>query len=478
MPLFIPAFAVPVADLKPTDNPSAETRSNPDPLEIRQENDFIIKNIFLIAFNGKEYDINWLRSDLVIRESVFQSFVTGHIVLNDSVDLPQLFPIIGEEKLKIIFTRPAVSDTNGQLPDYEAEFRVYKMTHRNVVSDRKQEYVLHFVSEEAIKNLKNKVQKSFVDKRWSEMIENIFNKYFAGRKPLELEVTKGKHKYVVPNFMPVQFFNLAAIMSVSDEGNGSNYFFYEDQEKFNYKTLGKLFQGPVKETYFYQPANTFKDDGIVLHRRELETDIVSFEKFKHTGTFDILSNLGQGMYASRLLTLDSVRKKYEIIDFDYKEKFDSMPHLYDNDVCTDDLDALGSPEASFRVATTTLDHDVVPWIASKEPGIKPNKIEKWLQKRITQLLQVQNVKIVGTVSGDPRRKAGDIIEFKVPSQVGDVDAEKPQDDDKYLNGKYFVSTVIHHLSRIDYKMELELIKDTFFSGIEHIDIKPILDPIY
>lgn len=458
--------------------PSTAVRYNPDPLQIRQENDFIIKNIFLIAYNGKEYDINWIRDELVIHESVFQSFVTGHIVIKDSIDLPQLFPIIGEEKLKVIFTRPVASDKEGTLPDYVSEFRVYKMTHQQLHADRRQEYVLHFVSEEAIKNLKYKVQRAFDGEKLSTMVTKVFNKYLAGRKPLAIETTKGKHKFVIPNYLPVEFFNVAAVRSVSEKNNGANYFFFEDKDQFNFKSLGELFGGGVKETYLYQPTNTLKNADIVIKPREIEKDIVAAEMYKLGNTFDILSNLTQGMYSSRMLTVDCVRKRYDFYDFDYKKKFASFPHIDKHDVCTDDLDALDSPPASYRVVTTNMDQNQVDWIASREPGIIPNKIEKWLQKRITQLLQIQNMKILAIVSGDPRRKCGEIVEFKMPSQVGDARADKPQEENKYLTGKYFISTLTHVLSKTDYKLRMELIKDTFFNKIDHIDIKPILDPIW
>jgi len=459
-------------------NPSTEVKYNPDPLQIRQEKDFIVKSIILVAYDGSEYDINWIREELVIRESVFENFMTGYLVLDDSVDLPQLYPIIGEEKLKVVFTRPAVSDEEDQLPDYTGVFRIYKMTNQQLDADRKQHYVLHFASEEYIKTLKYRVQRAFEGLKYSTMVEKIFNKYLAGRKPLEVEVTKGEHKFVIPNYYPVEFFNAVSVMSISAANKGANYFFFEDKDQFNFKSLGELFGGGVKETYLYQPANVLLDQNRILKDRDIEKDIVSAEGYNLSSTFDILANLIQGMYASRLVTIDSVRKIYNVYDFDYKEKFDSFPHIEKHDVCSDDLDALNGPQSSVRVVTTNLDQDKVSWIASREPGILPNKIEKWLQKRMTQLLQIQNMKISVVVSGDPRRKCGEIVEFKIPSQVGDVRKDKPQEENKYLTGKYFVSTVIHQLVRDSYKLHLELIKDTYFNKIEHVDPTDLLDPIW
>lgn len=467
-----------VETLASSEKPSTEVRYNPDPLKIRQENDFIIKSIILTAYNGAEYDVNWIRQDLVIQESVFQGFITGYIVLKDSVDLPQLYPIIGEEKLKVTFTRPIASDKEAELPDYVGEFRIYKMTHQRLNADRNQEYVLHFVSEEAIKNLKYKVQRSFDGLKYSTMVQKVFDKYLAGRKPLEVEVTKGEHKYTIPNYMPVEFFNAVAVMSVSAANKGANYLFFEDKDQFNYKSLGELFGGGVQEEYLYQPTNTLENEKTIIKDREIEKNIRAAEMYKVNGTFDILSNLTQGMYASRMVTVDCTRKIYNVYDFDYKEEFGSFPHIEKNDVCTDDLDALGSPLAAFKTVTTNLDHDKVSWIASREPGILPNKIEKWLQKRMTQLLQIQNTKIVATVSGDPRRKCGEIVEFKVPSQVGDVWEGKAQEDNKYLAGKYLISTLVHRLAKTKYTMTMDLIKDTFLEKIEHTDIKEVLDPIW
>jgi hypothetical protein len=455
-------------------NESTELGSNPDPEKIRQEKDFIIKSIILQSYNGKEYDVNWLRTDLVIKESVFQSFITGSITLRDAVDLPQLFPIIGEEKLKIVFTRPSVD--NEELPDYTAEFRVYKMSGQTLSADRRQTYTLHFISEEAIKNLKYGVRRSFSGLQFSEMVIKVFEKYLSGRKSLKIESTKGKHKFVIPGYSPIEFFNTAAVMSVSNSNNGANYFFWEDKDQFNFKSLGELFKQEKKETYLYAPANILNSKDVIIKDRDIEKDIRTAETYTVSNTFNILENIMQGMYSSDLMGIDLVRKRAVVHEFNYKESFEEFPHIEKHDICSDESDAIDA--GAGKLVPTNEGHDIVSWISSREPGILPTKVEKWLQKRMTQILQIQNTIVSTEVSGDPRRKCGDIIEFLIPSQIGNVSEEQKQEENKYLTGKYFVSTVVHRLSGAQYTMSLDLIKDSYFSEIEHTDIKEILDPIW
>ena len=62
-----------------------------------------------------------------------------------------------------------------------------------------------------------------------------------------------------------------------------------------------------------------------------------------------------------------------------------------------------------------------------------------------------------------------MIEFAIPEHLGKTSKENPEEKDKYLQGKYLVLAISHMVKYGEYKMNLELVKDTFFSDIENRD---------
>ena len=74
-----------------------------------------------------------------------------------------------------------------------------------------------------------------------------------------------------------------------------------------------------------------------------------------------------------------------------------------------------------------------------------------------------------TLSGDPRVRAGHIIQFNLPEVMGKVGREFPEELDAYLQGKYLIISAAHVTEQNVYYMNLELVKDSFFSNITHRD---------
>lgn len=464
-------------------SPLPEPGDTPPKKKIRQEGDFYLEDVKIICFNGAEYELRLVMIELNIYEDVFMNSMSGTIELRDSNDLPNLFPLIGEEKLILKFTRPDENsgreDDGRLLPSFKMEFRVYKMAARQREDERKQSYVLHFCSPETIKNHKVKVRKNFEDKLYSEMVEIVYDENIAENKPIRVEKTTFEHDFAIRNMQPFKFFNQVAVQSLSPGVGGSSYVFYEDVEKFNFISLNTLMAEPPAQEYIYQVSNVLEDKNIKSPQdRQIEKDIYAVEGYGFTGSFDILKNLTGGMYASRLFTYDPVRHRFfeDENELDYDKAFDLTEHVSKEKLCTGDLDALGSPLSYHKLMCTNKDHDKIPWIVDKEPGILPWQIEEFVLLRANILQQIDNQKIHISVSGDPRRKVGETIEFQLPRSTGDAD--KPLEEDQYLSGKYLVTALRHRITVNRYWIDMEIIKDSYLSKIEHIDPAKLYDRTY
>lgn len=453
----------------------------PNQNALRQENDFILHKVELIAFNGNAYDIKLQRTRIDITQDIYSGAMNGYIDITDSMDMPQMMPFLGEEKLRLFFTRYDVNstvDSAATLPDFDMTFRVYKVSGRDSNNTKGQTYRIHFVSEEFIKNFKSRVRTGFKGVLYSDMIQQVYDDKIKSTKEILVEPTKYEHDFIVPNISAFEFFNLLAARSLSDEGNGPAYVFYEDTEKFNFVSLGKLISQDPVATYSYQVANVLEDGEGLYKPRDIEGDIIRAQKYVHAGTFDILKNLMMGMYGSHVLTLDPIRRVYERIDFNLQEEFENFKHAHDVKPFTDGLDALNAPDAHMKMVFTNKDHDVLSWISNKEKNIKPKKVEEWLLPRNSYIHQMNSTKMLIMVAGDPRRKAGDVIQFNLPQNMGNINKENPQELDNYLQGKFLITCIKHSILGNQYTMHMEIVKDSFFSSIEHVDPKQVYKDVY
>ena len=99
-------------------------------------------------------------------------------------------------------------------------------------------------------------------------------------------------------------------------------------------------------------------------------------------------------------------------------------------------------------------------------NIVPNRVEQWMQSRIVQSQQINNIKLNIRAAGLSTRTVGDLIEFKMPTQfIEDRDGITQSQHHKYLSGYYLITKLRHHFDREKYEIEFEAIKDSLKSSV-------------
>jgi hypothetical protein len=449
---------------------------------LRQENDFILKKVELIVPRaGGTYDMKLQRAKVDISQDIYTGSMVGEMDVFDSMDMPQMMPFLGDEKIRFVFTRYAASDNpdvNDELPDFDMTFRIYSVSGRTSNNTKAQTYTIHFVSEEFIKNFKTRIKMGFKDTTYSDMVQKVYDQKIKTNKPIVVEKTKYEYDFVSPNITAFELFNQLASKSLSDEGNGPAYFFYEDTQQFNFVSIGKLLQQEPAEKYIYQVANVLDEAEGLYKPRTIASDMIRAQNYRHTGTFNTLKNLASGMYGSHAITIDPIRRMIKRVEFDITQEFDKFKHLHPVKPFTDDLDALKAPDAHMRVVFTNKDQETLEWIGGKDASIKSSNIEEYLLHRTSYIHQMNTTKMGIVVSGDPRRKAGEIIEFLLPQNMGNVNKENPQELDSYLQGKFLITAIKHTITTNSYQMHMEIVKDTFFSDIKHVDPTQVYKNIF
>ena len=294
-------------------------------------------------------------------------------------------------------------------------------------------------------------------------------------------------------------------------GGGLGYRTSEAQGPPSQRTSGgeivyTIPEDPVKETYVVQPKRL----GIEKSEpKNVAIEMTAVDQYEFSSNFDIMENLQKGMYANRLLTHDLIRMKYDTLDFnlvnkaalkrqfkkndnigaeeviefleqseDAKNFTDKFTHLGKGKLATEKQDALGSPESVIAFYPTNFAHDEVfkESIGTQgvhgepkeeaTPNIQPNRVEQWMQSRMVQSQEIDNIKLNIRAPGLSTRTVGDLIEFKLPTQyLEDRDGRTQSQHHTYLSGYYLITKLRHHFNKEKYEIQFEAVKDSLNKSV-------------
>jgi hypothetical protein len=313
-------------------------------------------------------------------------------------------------------------------------------------------------------------------------------------------------------------------VSAGKQAVGSSFVFYETTRGFFFISMETLMSGggmgyttvagapgsptelvytapenPIKEVYVIQPKRLgAKTD----EAKNIAIEMTAVDAYSFSSNFDVLENLTSGMYANRLLTHDLVRMRYDTLDFnmvdpvvlgtqttintvdnseevvefltqsrDAKNFKDTFSHLGTGKLATEKQDALGSPESVMAFYPTNFAHDIrfktdlgsmsVKGGSKGDLNIQPSRVEQWMQSRLVQNQQANNIKLNIRAPGLSTRSVGDLIEFKLPTTyLEDRDGITQSDNHTYLSGYYLITKLRHHFTKEKYEIEFEAIKDS------------------
>lgn len=455
------------------------------------EHQYIIKDITLVSHDGTEYSLISQFVNFTYQESIFETTIHSSIFVVESVDYPTKLPMIGEERLRISFTR--LDETSGdEIDPIKFDLPIYSLSGKTQEgkSLKRQTYTLYCCSDVIYKNLNSVVSKSFKNMPYSQMVQAIYDTFLKIDKPLEVEQTEGLKDYVVQNQHPLKSIFKICKRSASAEGNGLFYVFFEDRDKFNFVTMKKLMQQSPKRTIYYGVKNLPVAGTVPM--KNLALDMYSASSLNESAAgFDVLKSALSGETSSSILTVDPIRRTYEFKTLDLRgpsekssiEKTVGSPAPLEFAEGSD-LSAITNkdapetwtkksklfinPRSVMKVVIGDSGQDTQEYISQRDPTVKPYNPELFCIQREAEKLQFIKNTIVVSLPGDPRIKAGDVITFKLPEKTGYVNEGNPQQLDRYLQGNYIVVAVTHIVSKTKYSMKLELMKNTY-----HGDIKPV-----
>ncbi len=417
--------------------------------------DFSLNELTIIPKVGKAIDIRLVMVELNIFEDLFSHTISGNVVVTDSTNLIRNLPIYGFEGLKVDFNAPLKAS-------FQHEFKIYRISPKSVIEERNQLYIIHFVSQEEFINNEVVVTKSYKGQLISDMVTDIQENYL-GSEFDEIEETKFQHHVIVPRLKPFEAIRWLTTRANSGTYAGSNYVYFENQDGFQFVPLEKLVEADSRLTYTYSPQNARLLNGAHASR-DFASDIISVESYEFENIINPLDNIITGMYGNKLITHNAIRKIFRETNFDYKKAYPTFKHMEltnkKNDLTgTTGLTFLSDQDGSriFPDAVTKL---FTSGLASEE---YPNQVESWMQQRISQKQELNNIVCRIVAPGDSERMVGETVDFAIPSP--EPIKSSLQEMETYLQGKYLIASLQHSIVKTAYINNIELVKDSVFSPL-------------
>ena len=420
--------------------------------------------------------------ELNIYEDIFSNTLRAHITLQESYNLPQYIPFMGEETVDCSIRLAGVTGADEGTIIQPPKFHIHDLSDRFFKTPKSQRYSLDLVSEQYMSNLHSKVSKSYADFTIDEIVGDIWANYLDDDKDLFAESTERNEHIIIPNWHPHDAFNWLAKRAVSSADTAAhNFLYYESMSGSHFMSLNSLIDVEPSLTFALEPRI---DDSTKIEA--LSGGYVKVDKIIFDNQFHKIKNIKRGQYSSKLITHDIVKKKIVQHDFNGFNEWFAYNHLgafpplsnSDTEIQTGNTFRTSlapplNPDLAITEGRQISDYtdsrvDFYPKhdkLYAKHGGHEyDNYVEDWFQRRNQQIQLFDGVTMQVECAGLSFIRVGLTVTLQVPSPETSSHGKREVSFDTFLSGKYMITAIKHVFtqqadSNFGYKMLVELTKD-------------------
>ena len=413
--------------------------------------DVSIDKVQVVSSKGFFQDITAQVITVQYYEDMFSPFITGNLIIKESLDLVNLFPFVGEEYVNIEISTPTIEQK------IKGTYYIYKMTDRELIGDKEVVYKLHFISTEAIVDSNKKLSKVFYGKV-SDIIKPFIVDRMDGlesKKELVVEETSNQTKYISNFWSPVKNIMYCAENAVN-KNKVPNYVFFENRQGFYFVSLDALYASNPYQSFVYDKYNRDSLPGGGDARNTAE-DYTRILDLSIPTAFDYLDRINSGMLSSRIHSYDIIRKTYTARNYNIFNKFDKVNHLNPN--------PLNSSGVIFKNNATIINY---PRMFNNFNSFGDATNFKTIQERMSSMKVSNAHQLEITVPGRTDYTVGQ----KVSVVLNKVEATAASDSDltdRMFSGFYLVSAINHVISRESHECNMELIKESLQADVNNTE---------
>jgi len=437
----------------------------------RQAGDVELNTIALVARSGQIFDLSEVMLEINIFQNLYEKEMTCEVVVSDATGLidfmkPNSEDIGGFTGMEAVFL--SYRTPNEGTPKNKHLFIMNSLENRQSVDEKIETYVLTGTSLETVSIADKKISRSYGGSKGNtiaNMIKSVHKEFYETQdikktytnldeanfrinKKLTADDTKGLQKYVIPNLSvedTIDFF----VNEAQGDDIASLYTFYEDSNGYHFRNVSNLVQSEIKETYKWEPSN-YTEGGEGAGAENLDAfKIISYEVVKEA---DFLDNKESGLYASKTILIDNLRKKKIERDFDYKKQHDKFKKLQ-----RFRIPGSASSTAIVDMFTTRFQHDQLDIF--RDENVRPKTLERTVQFRRSYASHLNNKTLEVTIHGNSTLNVGDTVFLSFPVMST---GEEQMREDKYMTGKHLITALRHKIDKETHVTVMECIKDTGF----------------
>ena len=438
---------------------------------------FELRELVLIGSSGKEVDLSAAMISLTLFEAIDQYTITGELLVQDSVNLSSLLPVIGQEYLKIRLATPTVRDKNQMVDFTENAMMVTSLDQKMELGNGVVGQIINFASREMLMNDRvriNTVLTGSCDKIVEQVVTGDLG--LQTRKKFFHEPSADNKKIVAPNIKPFGVVRQCEVEAVSRRFNDPCYMFFETTKGFSFRSLASLYSEPSMITYeqFVQGTKTKK--GSV----SFEEDLRGILSYNIVESQDSLFTNNVGTYGSTLYTHDILGKGYKKHIYNYLDNFDKEHHIestnsefnkdkrkdfpvISSSIITKDEKRLSDFHGKTFVSPVNgVGNDSSQQNEFGETPFTPRQPQNTVQVRNSQLSQLVSGYMVNLeVHGNTALAAGDIVEVNLPYTAAATTNQNELFDPIY-KGKFIVKKLRHDFYMVDksHTMNMQVVKDS------------------
>lgn len=430
-------------------------------LEVKNAQQYNINDITLITKFGN-IDIRKLMQELNIFDNILLPFMSGNILISDSIGLTEKLNFDGSEFIHLDIGK---DDDNLRI---DRTFRIYKQSGRSNNNTTNETYTLHFVSEEQIFSLQQKISQTYTD-TYSNIAQKILVNYLQAnpKRIANFEPSYGIADFVVPNYDPVKTIQLCAKRALTIDQNPS-FLFFENREGFNFISLSTLFQmgkeNPIKLNFGIKNAGENMSEKLL---GVMTSEIVSQS--------NIMDRIIKGREASRMIGFDMLTGSFGKKDVNIASVIDTMPELLNKNPTINALknrnDTPSFMEFDSRRAVQILDSfaETSNYVKKNLPNIKFDRREDYILQRQSLFANLFDKKIRMTIPGNFALSSGSIVELEYPTRARRENGDDNLDETS--SGNYLVVSTRQKITFEKHETYFEVATDSTnkqFALIENV----------
>ena len=332
---------------------------------------------------------------------------------------------------------------------------------------QKDVYVIDLCTREFLANEQTRVKKRY-DEKISDNVKTILTEQggIQIKKNINIDETAIPYNFIGNQKKPfylctwlasrsVPVINVEGESNVDGKGGAAGYFFFENYEGFQFRSLDKLLdqkREPVKK-YIYTGNESYPPEynGHILNVN-VDRDI------------DLQQNLALGTYANRSIFFNYASMEYSGIDYNIVEnQKDKIVNAGDQDIAWVAPEFREGPSRLMNhildVGTLPSGDDAVKQLKNRkaDPTTPTWDAEHTMVQSIMRYNQLFTIKINIMIPGDFSLKAGDLIFCDFPLLTTDVNTQVNDQS----GGIYMIASLCHRITTSDTYTSLSLVRDTF-----------------